>query len=78
MMAKQMGKRAGGTDAQKLIPFAERLTCSIAEACCAAGVGRTKLYELIDEGAIQTTKIGRRRLVRVPSLVRLLGRTQHQ
>lgn len=61
---------------QRTVPFSERPTCSIAEACSAAGFGRTKLYELIDDGAIETTKIGRRRLVRVPSLLRLLAQNQ--
>jgi len=32
------------------IPFCERPTCSINEACRAVGFGRTKLYDLIDEG----------------------------
>lgn len=60
----------------RTIPFSERPTCSIAEACNAAGFGRTKLYELMDDGAVETTKIGRRRLVRVPSLLRFLARGQ--
>lgn len=55
------------------IPFNERPTCTIAEACSAAGFGRTKLYELIEGGAVDTVMIGRRRLVRVPSLLRLLA-----
>jgi excisionase family DNA binding protein len=54
------------------IPFGERPTCTIAEACEATGLGRSKLYELIGEGRIDTTTIGRRRLVRVPSLLRLV------
>jgi excisionase family DNA binding protein len=58
---------------QKGIPFQERPTCSIGEACFAAGFGRTKLYELIDAGTIETTKVGRRRLVRVPSLLAFLN-----
>jgi hypothetical protein len=33
------------------IPFVERLTCTIAEACEATGLGRTKLYELIGQDA---------------------------
>lgn len=60
-------------DKPTLIPFLERPTCSIAEACSAAGFGRTKMYELIDDGAVKAVKIGRRRLVQVPSLLRLLG-----
>ena len=54
------------------IPFAQRLTCTIAEACEATGLGRTKLYELIGEGCLGTTTIGRRRLVLVRSLRMLL------
>jgi excisionase family DNA binding protein len=54
------------------IPFVERPTCTIAEACSAVGFGKTKLYELIDGGAVDSIRIGRRRLVRVPSLLRLL------
>lgn len=60
------------------IPFGERPTCTIAEACAATGLGRSKLYELIGEGQIDTTTVGRRRLVRVPSLLRLVeGRASH-
>src|SRR5579875_40713 len=54
------------------IPFAQRLTRTIAEACEATGLGRTKLYELIGAGCIDTTTIGRRRLVLVSSLVALI------
>jgi excisionase family DNA binding protein len=54
------------------IPFAQRLTCTIAEACEATGLGRTKLYELIGERCLETTTIGRRRLVLVRSLRTLL------
>jgi len=50
------------------IPFAQRLTCTVAEACAATGLGRTKLYELIGEGCLDTTTIGRRRLILVRSL----------
>ena len=53
-------------------PFVQRPTCTIAEACDAVGLGRTKLYELIGGGEIDTIAIGRRRLVRVASLLKLL------
>ena len=46
------------------MPFAQRLTCTIDDACEVTGLGRTKLYELIGAGRIVTTTIGRRRLVR--------------
>jgi excisionase family DNA binding protein len=58
--------------AHSTIPFAQRLACTIAEACEATGLGRTKLYELIGEGHLDTTTIGRRRLVLVRSLRALL------
>ncbi|MCK1666496.1 helix-turn-helix domain-containing protein [Bradyrhizobium sp. 153] len=54
------------------MPFVERLTCTIDDACEATGLGRTKLYELIGAGHIVTTTIGRRRLVAVRSLLELL------
>ncbi len=54
------------------IPFAERLTCTIAEACAATGLGRTKLYELIGNGRVGTAIVGRRRLVKVRSLRQLV------
>lgn len=55
------------------IPFAQRLTCTIAEACQATGLGRTKLYELIGHGHLDTTTVGRRRLVLVSSLRALIA-----
>lgn len=65
------GPNPGGMPARR-IPFLERPTCTIAEACDAIGLGRTKLYELIGGGDIDTITIGRRRLVRVASLLKLL------
>ena len=55
------------------MPFAQRLTCTVAEACEATGLGRTKIYELIGNGRVTTTTIGRRRLVIVQSLLSLVG-----
>ena len=54
------------------VPFSQRLTCTIEEACSATGLGRTKLYELIGAGCLATTTVGRRRLVSVDSLRALL------
>lgn len=59
----------------KSVPFADRLSCTIEEACEATGLGRTKVYELIGSGQLVTTTIGRRRLVMVPSLIALLSTT---
>jgi excisionase family DNA binding protein len=54
------------------IPFTQRLSCTIAEACEVTGLGRTKLYQLIGDGHLTTTTVGRRRLVLVRSLQSLL------
>jgi excisionase family DNA binding protein len=66
---------ANGREA-KAIPFAERLSCTIDEACEATGLGRTKLYELIATGQLIATTVGRRRLVMVRSLFALLDKTK--
>ena len=59
----------------KVIPFRERLSCTVDEACAVTGLGRTKLYELIGSGQVRTTTIGRRRLVLVRSLLDLVDTT---
>ena len=58
--------------AESKVPFDQRLTCTVLEACQVIGVGRTKLYELIGCGKLRTTTIGRRRLVVVTSLLSLV------
>lgn len=46
----------------------DTLLCSIPDAAKALGVGRSKAYELIAEGRLETVTIGRRRLVRTQSV----------
>ena len=58
--------------------FTDRLTCTVREACSATGIGKTKMHELISGGAVESTKIGRRRLVKVPSLLRLVDQESVQ
>jgi len=47
-------------------------TTSINEAAKALSLGRTSIYALINEGRLETVKIGRRRLIKVDSIKRLL------
>ncbi len=54
------------------IPFAARLSCTIEEACQATGLGRTKLYEEMQAGRVETMNVGKRRLILVRSLVALI------
>ena len=51
----------------------DTLLCSIPDAAKALGLGRSKLYELISEGHLETVTIGRRRLVRTQSLRAFAG-----
>jgi excisionase family DNA binding protein len=51
------------------IPFRERISCTVAEACDATGIGRTKLYELIRLKQVSAKKIGRRTVVLIPTLL---------
>lgn len=48
------------------------LVVSVNEGRRLAGIGRTKFYELINEGKIKTATIGRRRLVFVASIREML------
>lgn len=48
------------------------LTISVAEAAESLNLGRTSIYALINDGSLQTIKIGRRRLIKIESIERLL------
>jgi excisionase family DNA binding protein len=51
----------------------DTLLCSIPDAAKALGLGRSKIYELITSGGLETVTIGRRRLIRTES-VRAIAR----
>ncbi len=44
------------------------INVSILDAARILGIGRSKLYELINDGALETVKLGTRTLVRVASI----------
>ena len=44
------------------------LTYTVPDAIRASGIKRTKLYELIGDGRLKVTKVGRRTLVTAASL----------
>jgi excisionase family DNA binding protein len=50
----------------------EPLTLTINDACKALGIGRTSLYELINEGKLETVIIAGRRLVPVTAIRALI------
>jgi excisionase family DNA binding protein len=51
------------TSIKPSVPMNERLNVSLAEACQLVGIGRTRLYEYINDGELRTVRIGKRRLV---------------
>ena len=69
---EQIASSAPESVRSQTVPFVQKLTCTINEACEVTGLGRTKLYELIGDGHLATTTVGRRRLVVVRSLLSLL------
>ena len=50
----------------------EIITASINDTAKALGLGRTSIYALIREGRLESIKLGRRTLVKVASIRRLL------
>ena len=53
------------------------LAYPVKDACAAAGIGRTKLYELINNGTLRTVLVGRKRLVNADSLRALVEGVDH-
>jgi excisionase family DNA binding protein len=51
----------------------EPVTVTIDGAKKATGLGATKIYELINDGKLETVKIGRRTLVKTASIRALVG-----
>ena len=51
----------------------EPITVTIARFRDMSGLGTTKTYELINEGKLRTTKVGRRTLIYTSSIRELLG-----
>ena len=41
--------------------------------CSISGLGRTKVYELLNSGALESVKVGKRRLILVDSYRRLIA-----
>lgn len=52
----------------------EQLALTVAEACAAARIGRTSLYEAIKRGDLVAAKYGRKTLIRVDDLRAWLAR----
>jgi hypothetical protein len=55
------------------VAFADRLSCTVAEAVAATGFSRSTLYNLMAVGKLQYRQHGSRRLIVVSSLRQLVG-----
>jgi excisionase family DNA binding protein len=55
------------------IPPLEPLALTVKRTCEVGGFGPTTVYALIKAGKLETTQVGRRRLVKYKSLKTLLG-----
>jgi excisionase family DNA binding protein len=55
------------------VPLQKPLAVTVPIALNLTGIGRTKLYQLIDNGAVESIRIGRRRLINYASLERLVN-----
>jgi len=51
------------TPHQEELLAVDKRCLSVDETATAVGLGRTKIYELINEGKLKSVKVGRRRLV---------------
>lgn len=70
--ARPAGACYGKQPAPK-VTYMTPLSMSVNTAARAIGIGRTKLYELINSGKVDTIKIGRRTLITKASLDRLVN-----
>ena len=71
-MRSNMGPSASGHLGHSTRARQQPIAVSIRAACEIAGIGRTTAYKLIREGKLQSATVGRRRVVIVASIMRLL------
>lgn len=52
-------------------PLEDRLLLSISEVHRVFPLGRTRIYELINDGTLESVKVGKRRFIKMSSLRKL-------
>ena len=58
---------------ENVIPLRERVSVTVQVAAAFTGISRSRLYEMLKAGDIEGCMVSGRRLVKVQSLLRLLG-----
>jgi excisionase family DNA binding protein len=54
------------------IPFEQRVTCTVRDACQATGFSKSTMFEWVSDGTVQSKKVGGKRLIYVPSLLKVV------
>jgi len=72
MPKRTPGQDDSGNGREERVPFRERLACSVSDAEVASGISRSGLYIEMNAGRLDFFKRGSRRLIRVPSLLKLI------
>lgn len=72
-MTAQTNQDAQRAQALTLDDIRHRATISVRETARVLGIGRDATYAAVDAGTIPVLRIGRRVLVPVPALLKLLG-----
>ena len=72
-----MRRRQPDQNAQKAVPAIRPISVRIPVAVQMTGISRSKLYELIKAGSLQTIKVGASTLIPVDSLQRFIDENKH-
>ncbi len=73
MPSSENASEAAEQKMRQMAPQIAPITVRIPDACRMIGIGRSKMYELIQEGRIETLKLGTSTLVVVESLTALIA-----
>lgn len=55
------------------VPFEQRLTCSVKEACAFTGIGRSKVLFMCEDGRLKSRVVDGKRYIQVASILAVLG-----
>lgn len=73
MPSSEIASETAEQRTRRMAPQLVPITVRIPDACRMIGIGRSKMYELIQEGRIETVKLGTTTLVVVESITALIA-----
>lgn len=77
MPSSENASEAAEQKMRRIVPQIAPITVRIPDACRMIGIGRSKMYELIQEGRVETVKLGTSTLVVVESLTTLIAEIRY-